>query len=105
MVVSNKLLIFAMSNYYNMNYEKEFKSGNITITRGDFESMPCPMNTSSLTDNDMQNLVETIDVEMKDWNDWLEQGDISKDDYEEHLWAISENVGLQFGMTYYEDEG
>lgn len=38
-----------------LDYNKEFTYGNTTITRNDYESMPCPMNTSSLSDHDMMN--------------------------------------------------
>lgn len=88
-----------------IDYEKEFNCGGTTISRADYENMPSPMNTSSLTDNDMQELAEQIEYEMSgDWEDRLEQGDVTQDQYDEQWWRIMEDLGLIFGMTYYEDE-
>lgn len=87
------------------DYEKEFTCGNTTITRADYENMPSPMNTSSLTDDDMQELAEQIEYEMSgEWGDWLEQGDVSQEQYDDHWWQIMEEFGVNYGMTYYEDE-
>ena len=88
----------------NIDYEKEFTCGNTTITRADYESMPSPMKTLSLSDDDMQQLAEDIEYNMSEWADWLEQGDISQDQYDEHWWTIMEEYGVNYGMTYYEDE-
>ena len=61
------------------------------------------MNTSSLTDEDMQKLAEAIEYEMTEWQEWLEDGSINQDQYDEHQWKIVEECGVNFGMTYYED--
>lgn len=87
-----------------IDYEKEFTCGNTTITRADYESMPSPMKTLSLSDDDMQQLAEDIEYNMSEWADWLEQGDISQDRYDEQWWTIMEEYGVNYGMTYYEDE-
>ena len=39
---------------------KEFTCGETTIDRDMYESMPSPMDTSSLTDEDMQRLAELL---------------------------------------------
>ena len=82
---------------------KEFTCGNITITRNDYECMPCPMNTSSLSDHEMYQLAKAINDEMDRWNDWLNNGDINQDQYDEQWWKSMEHLGIAFGMTYYED--
>lgn len=87
-----------------IDYEKEFICGNTTITRAEYENMPIPMNTSSLTDEDMQELAERIEYEMSEWQDWLEQGDVTQERYDEQWWSIMEELGVAFGITYYEDE-
>lgn len=87
-----------------LDYEKEFTCGNTTITRCDYEDMPSPMNTSSLSDDDMQRLAESIEEEMKRWKEWLDNGDVNQDQYDEAWWESMEHLGLAFGMTYYEDE-
>lgn len=86
------------------DYNKEFTYGNITITRYDYECMLCPMNTSSLSDDDMQNLADAINQEMDRWQEWLDNGDINQDQYDEQLWESMVYLGLMFGMTYDEDE-
>lgn len=82
---------------------KEFTCGNTTISREDYECMPCPMDTSSLNDDDMQRLAEAIEYEMCRWKEWLNNGDISQDKYDQQWWVIMEELGITFGMTYYED--
>ncbi|MBO7241550.1 MAG: hypothetical protein J6U90_03780 [Methanobrevibacter sp.] len=61
------------------------------------------MNTSSLSDDDMQRLAEEIDNEMERWKEWLDNGCITQDQYDEHWWESMENIGLDFGITYYEE--
>lgn len=87
-----------------LDYNKEFCYGHIVITRNDYECMPCAMNTSSLSDEDMYRLAKTIYTEMYEWHKWLENGDVSQDRYDECLWRTMELYGTDFGMTYYEDE-
>ena len=87
-----------------LDYETEFTSGNTTITRCDYEDMPSPMNTSSLSDDEMQRLAEAIETEMSRWQEWLDNGDVNQDQYDEAWWESMEHLGCAFGMTYYEDE-
>lgn len=87
-----------------LDYYKEFTSGNTSITRCDYEDMPSPMNTSSLSDDDMQRLADAIETEMERWYEWLINGDINQDQYDEAWWKSMEELGCAFGMTYYEDE-
>jgi hypothetical protein len=87
-----------------LDYYKEFTSGNTSITRCDYEDMPSPLNTSSLSDDDMQRLADAIETEMERWYEWLTNGDINQDQYDEQWWKSMEYLGCAFGMTYYEDE-
>ena len=87
-----------------LDYDKEFTYGNITITRNDYECMPSPMNTSSLSGHEMYQLAKAIYTEMYIWSDWLKNGDINQDQYDEQWWKSMEDLGFMFGMTYYEDE-
>lgn len=80
---------------------REFTCGETTIDRDMYESMPSPMDTSSLTDEDMQRLADAIESEMKRWKEWLEDGSINQDQYDEHWWKVAEELGVNFGMTYY----
>ena len=88
----------------NIDYEKEFICGETIITRSDYESLPCPMKTLSLSDDDMAKLAESIEYEMSEWREWRDNGDVSEDRYQEQWWIIMEEYDLHFGMTYYEDE-
>lgn len=85
-----------------VNLNKEFVCGTSTISRMDYESMSCPMDTSSLTDKDMQTLVEAIERQTTDWRQMLEEKDIDQEDYEMEWWRIAEELALEWGMTYYE---
>lgn len=80
--------------------ERCFICGDTIISRDDYECMPSAMNTSSLTDDDMQRLAEAIDTEMGRWKEWLDNGDISQDKYDQQWWKVFEECGLNFGMTY-----
>jgi hypothetical protein len=86
------------------DYCKGFSCGKTFITRCLYETLPCPMDTSSLTDADMQKLADAIDSEMSCWLEWLKHGDITEDKYQEQWWQSMEYLGFMFGMTYYEDE-
>lgn len=79
---------------------KEFTCGNTTISREDYECMPIPMDTSSLSDDDMQRLAEAIEYEMSRWKEWLDNGDISQDTYDQQWWVTMEELGYNFGIRY-----
>lgn len=87
-----------------LDYYKEFTSGNTSITRCDYEDMPSPMNTSSLSDDEMQRLADAIETEMESWKEWLDNGNINQDKYDEKWWESMGYLGMAFGMTYYEDD-
>ena len=83
--------------------ERCFICGDTIISRAVYECMPSAMDTSSLSDDDMQRLVEAIETEMSRWKEWLDNGDINQDQYDEQWWKSMEELGRAFGMTYYED--
>lgn len=87
-----------------LDYEKEFTCGKTTITRGDYEGLPLPMKTLSLSDNDMSKLAESIEHQMKSYQDWVKDGVMSEEDYQDRWWGVMEDCGLKFGMTYYDEE-
>lgn len=90
-------------NMKELDYLKEFTCGETTITREDYECMPSPMNTSALTDEDMQKVADAIEYEMSEWYEWRNNGDITQDKCDAHWWKIMEDVGYNFGMRYYEE--
>lgn len=87
----------------NLELNGVYTCGKTTIDRDTYEFMPIPMNTSSLSDDDMQRLANAIEQEMQKWEEWLEDGSINQDKYDEHWWKVAEELGLNFGITYYED--
>lgn len=86
-----------------IDYDKEFTCGETTITRADYESLPAPMKTLSISDEEMEELAERIEYEMSEWREWRDNGDVSEDRYQEHWWEIMEELGFALGMTYYEE--
>ena len=87
-----------------LNYYREFVCGRTSISRSLYESLPSPMNTYSLSEDEMQKLADCIEDYMYDWNDLLDSHDISKDKYDEQWWKVMEECALRFGVTYFEDD-
>lgn len=87
-----------------MDYlEKVFKCGRTELSRADLESCPCPFCTFRVSDDEMQSIVDDIELEMQDWNEWLQCGDISQDKFDAHWRATMEEVVTKHGVPYYED--
>ena len=107
-----------------LDTKKEFKSehGNITITRGDYESLPCGMIAIEFSDEQMQRLVDDINLTMQrdcdaDELELLQQyrttqnmsSTMTQDQI--HLaeelsdieFKVTEDTALYLGMEYYED--
>jgi hypothetical protein len=84
---------------------KEFKVGfkDYTISRSDYEDMPCPMNTDGFDDEKMKTLAENIGAELQQYN-FDEQSQYYKDEVDDAFWREMENCAVKMGMTYYEDE-
>lgn len=101
--------------------EKEFKFKGVTLTRQDYESMPCAMFATELNDEEMQKIA-------KETYEWLisigwEEAQVSKyledrtkslegmkteeiieaDAIEADFWKYMEKVAIENGMRYYED--
>lgn len=84
---------------------KEFATGfkNYTISRIDYESMPCPMDTKNFDDEKMQELANRIGNELKQWN-FDEDSPYYKDDVDDAFWKEMEDCAVEMNMPYYEDE-
>ena len=68
-----------------------------TICREDYESMPCPLYTRDLTDDQMQILAGNIGAELHQYYDEAEDND------DNDFWEIMERNATEMGMCYYED--
>lgn len=100
---------------------KEFSHNGVTITRYDFESMPCPMYAKELGDDVMQKIAKDayeyligIGWEYSQISKYL--GDrkhkvsefnttetIEMDALEADFWGAIEKAAIENGMRYYED--
>ena len=77
---------------------KEFKvNEHFSITRDDYEGMPCSMIAFNWTDEQMQDLANKIDKGLCPYDE--NDGEAMEDDF----WATMENVAVRNGMRYYED--
>ena len=90
--------------------EKEFTSNGITITRSDYESMPCSMYANEFSDEQMQELVTKIANVLSSQYGYTEHeiSCLKKDsqeieDYEDAFWREMEEIAVDMGMRYYED--
>jgi hypothetical protein len=77
---------------------KEFKvNDHFSITRSDYEDMPCAMMAWNWTDEQMQKLASNIAVELCEYDENDEEG------MDDDFWKTMENVAVRIGMAYYED--
>ena len=90
--------------------KKEFKSGGITITREDYESLPCAMYATEFTDKQMQILVENIACVMGGCYGYteyeiscLKEDTQEMEDYYHAFLREMEKCAIVMGMRYYDD--
>ena len=84
--------------------EKEFKvNDEFSISRGDYESMPCPMLAWNWTDEKMQELANRVAKELTLYNFGDSDCADRKEQIEDAFWKEMENVAVSMGMEYYED--
>jgi hypothetical protein len=96
--------------------------GMTAITRQDLEDMPCPIMASELTDEQMQELANLVEMEVRDrypevadkmFELWKKEDrtdeeqdflDFECDQAEELWWDMVEEIAVgEIGMKYYED--
>ena len=96
--------------------DKQFYFNGLSVCRGDYESMPCPMYTAEITDEQMQWLIDTIyDVLVSQY--YFDEEDVRKyingeleddfelqDDIDTAFWKEMEDIAVaDLKMPYYED--
>lgn len=97
--------------------DKQFYFNGLSVCRGDYESMPCPMYTAEITDEQMQWLIGTIyDVLVSQY--YFDEEDVQKyikNELEDYEFRIKEDIDTAFWkemediavadlkMPYYED--
>ena len=96
-----------MENYFEIN-------GVQIISRIDYESIPIPMYATEFTDDQMQNLAETIYLTLcnyggfnkTDVDDYFQTNEMDKElfeDIDNAFWKEMEIIAVNMGMRYYED--
>lgn len=77
--------------------DKEFVVDNhFSISRADYESMPCAMLAWNWSDEKMQELADRIDARLgSDYPNEFEM--------EDDFWQTMEDEAIRMGMEYYED--
>lgn len=73
-----------------------------TISRADYENMPCAMMAKDWTDEQMEMLAKGIAAELAQYSFDVES-DYYEDECSNAFWKEMENVAVRLGMTYYED--
>lgn len=83
---------------------KPFVSENelVTITRQDYYSFPCPLSANSFTDDQMQELANTIGVHLeRDYRLSKEEIEDQDNDFaQDSLWELIEVCAVNMGMQY-----
>ena len=94
----------------NRDLKQEFVCGSMSITREDYESMPCAMFATEFNDKQMQEIVNKLhDVLTFQYGyteheiSNLEDGSAEMEDYDNAFWREMENIAVDMGMRYYDD--
>ena len=78
--------------------EKEFKvNEHFSISRGDYENMPCSMFAWKWSDKRMEELASNIAKNLCPYDENDEEG------MEDDFWKTMEDEAVRMGMEYYED--
>ena len=98
--------------------EEEFSCHGVTVSRYDYESLPCPMAASMLDDETMQKIANDIYAYLMSngWDDRVIDRYLGKsidemapeDDRDANMirddfWRFMEKAAIDNGMLYYED--
>lgn len=73
-----------------------------TISRADYENMPCSMAARDWTDEQMLALADAIAQELKNYS-FDVTSNYYEEDLEEAFWKEMEDCAVRMGMQYYED--
>lgn len=103
-------LVFCTNNYFmknilsNSDYLIEYKCGSThySISRADYECMCPPMNTSNLSDMDMNALANEIGKHLQNKYKFTEEFKEITDKTSKQYWDVVKTIGIRFGVIYYE---
>jgi hypothetical protein len=83
---------------------QEFPIGfkEYSISRQDYEDMPCPMMAHTWTDEQMEFLAQTINRSLSQYS-FDETSPYYEDDLDDAFWKEMEDCAVSLGMKYYDD--
>jgi len=97
-----KKVTYDIDEVFKIPYKK-LDGSYPTITRGDYESLPCAMIACDWTDGQMMRLANEIAEQLKD-NDFDEDDmDKYEEEFDDAFWEEMEVCATRLGMRYYED--
>lgn len=96
--------------------DKEFRHKSVSVTRRDYEGLPCPMAAAKVDDTTMQAIVDDTYGRLLDFcRDDKQMAaalsgrdgalDYMSDKIRGKYWEFMEQAAREHGMQYYEDEG
>lgn len=71
--------------------------------RGYLESMPSPFCTESISDEEIESISNSLEIEMREILQWEKDGSITHDKAEEYETEIIESLCLDHNIPYYDD--
>ena len=84
-------------------YNHVFKSGNTEITRHELECFPCPFCVESITNEQMQSIVEEMDKELSNYQyDTHLNSEELKEEYECNFYYEMDIAAIKHNVKYYE---
>ena len=86
------------------NKSKEFVCGLTSISRQLLEELPCPFNTEGVSDETMQRIALSVEIDMKEWYEWQSDGSVTDDKVNEVWWQHLEAACVREKIPYYEDQ-
>lgn len=102
--MSNPSILSAMNKKQEELLKKEFKvNEHFSISRGDYEGMPCAMLAWNWSDEKMQELANRTKQAMGDLDIYDLDNKFDKEEMEDNFWINMETEAVHMGMEYYED--
>lgn len=86
-------------------YRREFTCGASVVSRGELESLPCPFCTKDVTDEEMQEIIDTTvgNTRQRMGLNGNEALDLSDEKTDEVWWEELERAVVALDIPYYED--
>ena len=102
----------ALKELPDSEYIKTFTCCGLSICRGDFENLGCPLYTANIDDDTMQKIVNDIYIELSNYYRFTDEeiAEYGKhydletmEAIDEAFYREMEDIALQYGMKYYDE--